>query len=57
MNDKLASAGYHTASVSRLGKRHAVTVAPFTDRSEAEYVRQSIIKDTGVRLSLQPVYK
>lgn len=57
VRELLISNGYHTAKKVATGKGHKVIVSPFTDKWEAQYVRDSILKDTKINFLVKAVYK
>jgi len=57
IREMLISNGYHTAKKVALGKSYKVIVSPFTDKWEAEYVRDNIKKETKLSFSVKAVYK
>lgn len=57
ISELLISNGYHTAKKITSGKSYKIVVSPFTDKWEAQYVRDNILKDTKINFTVKAVYK
>lgn len=57
IREQLVENGYHTAKKVIIDKRHYVLIAPFTDKWEAEYVKNNILKETKINFVVKPVYR
>lgn len=53
----LINDGYHTAKKVVVNKKYFVVIAPFTDKWEAQYVRDSILKELQLNFVVNEVYK
>lgn len=53
----LVGNGYHTAKKFVVGKNIYVIVSPFSDKWEAQFVKDSILKETKLNFAVKAVYR
>lgn len=56
IKDELVSKGYHTAKNIKVNDKYYIILSPFTDKWEAEYVRDNISKETTYKFVLKAFY-
>lgn len=56
IKNELISKGYHTAKNIKVKDNYYVILSPFTDKWEAEYVRDNISKETTYKFALKAFY-